>query len=65
MYVLTNYLTEFSNYEQEFEYSKRAIVSCGVNDITRRYLSPEVISDKFKGLVSYIIKPLLFSIQYC
>ena len=39
------YLTEFSNYEQEFEYSNRVIVSCGVNDITRRYLSPEVISD--------------------
>ena len=39
------YFTEFSNYEQEFEYCKRVIVSCGVNDITRRYLSPEVISD--------------------
>ena len=67
--ILLFYLTEFSNYEQEFEYCKRVIVSCGVNDITRRYLSPEVISDillpQIKGLVSYILKPLLFSIQYC
>ena len=38
-------LSEFSNYEAEFEYSQRVIISCGINDITRRYLSPETISD--------------------
>ena len=39
------YLSEFSNYEAEFEYSQRVIISYGINDITRRYLSPEIISD--------------------
>ena len=39
------YLTDIANYEHEFEYSKRVIISCGINDITRRYLSSEVISD--------------------
>ena len=63
------YLTEFSNYEQEFEYSKRVIVSCGVNDITRRYLSPEVTSDivlpQIKRFSKLYPKTTFVSIQYC
>ena len=39
------YLTDFSNYEPEFEYSDKVIISSGINDITRRYLSPEIVSD--------------------
>ena len=39
------YLTDFSKYEPEFEYSDKVIISSGINDITRRYLSPEIVSD--------------------
>ena len=39
------YLADFSNYEPEFEYSDKVIISSGINDITRRYLSPEMVSD--------------------
>ena len=53
------YLTNFSNFEPEFEYSDKAFISSGINDITRRYLSPEIVSDvilpqisKYSGLYS-------------
>ena len=39
------YITDFSNYEAEFEYTDKVILSAGINDITRRYMIPESISD--------------------
>ena len=39
------YITDFSNYEAEFEYTDKVILSAGINDITRRYMTPESICD--------------------
>ena len=39
------YITDFSNYEAEFEYADKVILSAGTNDITRRYMTPESICD--------------------
>ena len=39
------YITDFSNYEAEFEYTDTVILSAGINDITRRYMTPESICD--------------------
>ena len=39
------YITDFSNYEAEFEYTHKVILSAGINDITRRYMTPESICD--------------------
>ena len=35
------YITDFSNYEAEFEYTDKVTLSAGINDITRRYMTPE------------------------
>ena len=39
------YITDFSNYEVEFEYTDKVILSAGINDITRRYMTLESICD--------------------
>ena len=39
------YLTDFPNYQDEFQYTDSVVVAAGVNDITRKYLTPETISD--------------------
>ena len=35
------YFTDFSNYEPEFGYSDKIIISAGINDLTRKRLTPE------------------------
>ena len=39
------YITDLSNYEAEFEYTDKVILSAGINDITRGYMTPESICD--------------------
>ena len=39
------YFTDFSNYEPEFGYSDKIIISAGINDLTRKRLTPEQICD--------------------
>ena len=39
------YLTDFPNYQDEFEYTDNVIIAAGINDITRKYLTPEIICD--------------------
>ena len=39
------YLTYFPNYQDEFEYTDNVVIAAGINDITRKYLTPEIICD--------------------
>ena len=52
------YLTDTPQYEAEFEYTSTVVISAGVNDLTRKRLTPEAICD--------VIVPQLkkYSIRY-
>ena len=39
------YVTDFSNFEPEFGYSDKIVISAGINDLTRKRLTPEQICD--------------------
>ena len=36
-------LTDFPNYQDEFEYTDNVVIAAGINDIARKYLTPEII----------------------
>ena len=42
------YLTDLPNYQDEFQYTDSVVVAAGVNDITRKCLTPETICDVVK-----------------
>ena len=39
------YVTDFSNFEPEFGYSDNIVIWAGINDLTRKHLTPEQICD--------------------
>ena len=39
------YLTDFPNYQDEFEYTDNVVIAAGINDIARKHLTPEIICD--------------------